>query len=166
MTRTLKITLCALGILLASACTSNSTQKPESYGSAPAAATPVVAASGPAGVAVAQNPLGQILTDAHGRALYLFEGDTGTTSTCVGECASHWPPLTTVGAPTAGTGVDAALLNASPRPDGTLQVTYNGHPLYYYDDDHDPGTTKGQGESAFGAKWYVLTPAGAKIDQD
>jgi predicted lipoprotein with Yx(FWY)xxD motif len=74
--------------------------------------------------------------------------------------------LLTAGAPTAAAGVNAALISTSPRADGTTQVTFNGHPLYYYDDDHGPGTTEGQGESAFGAKWYVLTPAGLKIDKD
>ena len=64
--------------------------------------------------------------------------------------------------------MNASLLATSPRSDGTTQVTYNGHPLYYYDDDADagPGSTKGQGENAYGAKWYLLTPAGAKIDKD
>jgi predicted lipoprotein with Yx(FWY)xxD motif len=66
----------------------------------------------------------------------------------------------------AGAGVTTALLATSPRPDGTTQLTYNGHPLYYYDDDHGPGTTAGQGESSYGANWYLLTPAGLKIDQD
>jgi predicted lipoprotein with Yx(FWY)xxD motif len=114
----------------------------------------------------AQNPLGTILTDDRGRALYLFVADTGTTSTCAGECAKEWPPLTTKGAPVAGSGVNAALLSTTSRTDGTTQLTYNGHPLYYYDDDKGPGTTKGQGETSYGANWYDLAPAGVKIDKD
>jgi predicted lipoprotein with Yx(FWY)xxD motif len=62
--------------------------------------------------------------------------------------------------------VNAALLSTTSRTDGTTQLTYNGHPLYYYDDDKGPGTTKGQGETSYGANWYVLAPAGVKIDKD
>ena len=169
MKRNLQLVGCTLGVLLASACSSGGStaggyQKP----SAPAASTtaPAMSAAEPTGVATASNSVGPILTDTKGRALYLFEGDKGLTSTCAGRCATEWPPLTTPGPPVAGTGVNAALLSTSPRPDGTLQVTYNGHPLYYYDDDHGPGTTAGQGESSYGAKWYLLTPAGLKIDDD
>jgi predicted lipoprotein with Yx(FWY)xxD motif len=168
MKRTLQIAGCAVGVVLASACSSAGSQKPATgYGSTTTPASSAAAApSGPAGIATAQNSLGPILTDAKGRALYLFEADTSPTSTCTGGCAEKWPPLLTSGAPTAAAGVNAALLSTSPRADGTTQVVVNGHPLYYYDDDHGPGTTEGQGESSFGAKWYVLTPAGLKIDKD
>jgi predicted lipoprotein with Yx(FWY)xxD motif len=164
MNRQLSLAVCAFGVLLVSACTSNSAQKP-AYGTT-ASTNSATDATGPAHVMTAQNPLGTILTDARGRALYLFVADTGTTSTCTGDCAKEWPPLTTTGAPVAGAGVNPALLSTSPRPDGTTQLTYNGHPLYYYDDDKGPGTTEGQGENKWGANWYVLTPAGVKIDKD
>lgn len=165
MTRHLQLVVCAFGALLASACSSPSSpggdQKP-----AADTVTEAAAPSGPAGIATAQTPLGTILTDSHGRAVYLFVADKGVTSTCTGTCAQEWPPVTSTGPATVGAGLNSALISSSPRPDGTAQVTYNGHPLYYYDDDKGPGTTAGQGETSFGANWYVLSPAGAKIDND
>ncbi|CAN5260155.1 hypothetical protein BH09ACT8_BH09ACT8_56790 [soil metagenome] len=165
MDRRLQLPVCAIGVLLASACSSPS--GPASY-QKPAAdtATKAAAPSGPAGIATAQTPLGTDLTDSNGRAVYLFVADKGVTSTCTGPCTQEWPPLTTTGSTTAGPGANSALLSTSPRPDGTVQVTYNGHPLYYYDDDKGPGTTAGQGVTSFGANWYLLNPAGAKIDKD
>jgi predicted lipoprotein with Yx(FWY)xxD motif len=163
MKRQLTLAVCAFGVLLVSACSSSSDQKPATAYGASASTT---AAAGPAHVMTAQNSLGTILTDDRGRALYLFVADTGTTSTCAGDCAKEWPPLTTNGAPVAATGVNAAMLSTTSRTDGTTQLTYNGHPLYYYDDDKGPGTTEGQGEHKYGADWYVLSPAGAKIDKD
>jgi predicted lipoprotein with Yx(FWY)xxD motif len=167
MNRQLPLAACAFGLLLVSACSSSGDQKPATpaYG-ATASATAAANATGPAHVMTAQNPLGTILTDDRGRALYLFVADTGTTSTCTGDCAKEWPPLTTTGAPVAGAGVDRAMLATTPRTDGTTQISYNGHPLYYYDDDKGPGTTEGQGEHKWGAAWYVLTPAGVKIDRN
>ncbi|MDQ3865930.1 MAG: hypothetical protein M3304_03750 [Actinomycetota bacterium] len=122
------------------------------------------AAGGPATIAVASSSLGRILVDGQGRTLYLFEKDTGTTSTCSGGCASSWPPVTTSGAPKASKGAVAAKLATSKRSDGTLQVTYNGHPLYLYAGDSKPGQTNGEGLDQFGAEWYVLSPAGDKVE--
>jgi predicted lipoprotein with Yx(FWY)xxD motif len=171
MNRYLQIAGCAFGVLLASACSSgggSAYQKSATPGGSTAAPATSTAPNmtGPAGVMATQNSLGTILTDLHGRAVYLFEADKASTSTCTDRCTQEWAPLTTTGTPTAGAGVNTALLATSPRPDGTTQLTYNGHPLYYYDDDHGPGTTAGQGENSFGAKWYVLNPAGLKIDND
>lgn len=167
MNRYVQLPLCALGMLLASACSSSTGANPATPASSTTTAAMSAAASaGPVGIMTAQNPLGTILTDDHGRAVYLFVADKGTTSTCSGPCAKEWPPLTTTGAPVAGAGVNAAMLSTTARADGTTQLTYNGHPLYYYDDDKGPGTTKGQGETSYGANWYVLNPAGAKIDND
>jgi predicted lipoprotein with Yx(FWY)xxD motif len=167
MDRHLQLVVCAFGVLLASACSSPSAPSGYQQPAAPAdSVTKAAETSEPAGIATAQTPLGTILTDAHGRAVYLFVADRGATSTCNGACAQEWPPLTTTGAPAAGAGANSALIATSPRADGTTQVTYNGHPLYYYDDDKGPGTTAGQGENSFGADWYLLTPAGAKIDND
>jgi predicted lipoprotein with Yx(FWY)xxD motif len=110
--------------------------------------------------------LGTYLVDGQGRAVYLFEADKGSSSTCYGACASAWPPTTTSAQPTAGPGVDASKLGTTKRNDGTLEVTYAGHPLYYFAKDAQTGKTAGQGVNAFGAKWYVLSPAGQKIDTD
>jgi predicted lipoprotein with Yx(FWY)xxD motif len=115
-------------------------------------------------VDVAGSPLGQLLVDGSGRTLYLFELDKGTSSTCDGPCAQAWPPLLTTGAPSAGTGTNAADLGTTTRKDGKTEVTYHGHPLYYYAGDSKPGATTGQGLNQFGAKWYVLAPSGDKID--
>lgn len=174
MNRTLQLAGCVFGMLLATACSSGGAtaggyQKsatPAASTTAPKTTAPAKDGAEPAGVASAPNSLGSILTDAKGRALYLFEADKGPTSTCTGGCAQMWPPLTTPGAPVAGADVNAALLATNPRSDGAMQVTYNGHPLYYYDGDQGPGTTAGQGNNSFGAKWYLLTPAGLKIDTD
>lgn len=112
--------------------------------------------------------LGTFLVDGTGRTLYLFEADRTTHSTCTAACATAWPPLLTAGGtmPTGAAGVQGGLIGASTRADGTTQVTYAGHPLYRYADDTAPGTTHGQGSSAFGAKWYVVAPSGKKIDTD
>jgi predicted lipoprotein with Yx(FWY)xxD motif len=96
--------------------------------------------------------------------VYLFEGDTGSSSSCSGECAAVWPPVTTTGMPQATGGASATKLGTITRSGGITQVTYNGHPLYYYSKDGDAGDAYGQGIKAFGAGWYVLTPSGNKID--
>lgn len=126
----------------------------------PPAATPATAAT----VALATNSkLGQILVDGSGRTLYLFEADKSTTSTCYSDCAQYWPPLLTNGAPQAGAGVTASLLGTTKRTDGTTEVTYGGHPLYYVVTDHNPGDATGQGVNNFGAPWNVVGPDGKQI---
>jgi predicted lipoprotein with Yx(FWY)xxD motif len=114
-------------------------------------------------VVVAKSRLGRILVDSKGITLYDFVQDKGTTSTCYGACAALWPPLITKGKPIAGPGVRASLLGTTKRKDGKLEVTYNGHPLYYFVTDRKPGQTTGQGISQFGAPWWVLSPAGKEI---
>jgi len=115
-------------------------------------------------VAVATDAkLGQILVDDKGLTLYLFVADTGTASTCYSSCATIWPPVLTTGAPQAGTGVNASLLGTTTRTDGKVEVTYAGHPLYYFLQDKAPGDTKGQGINGFGGLWWVLGPSGAAI---
>ena len=86
------------------------------------------------------------------------------TSTCSGACAAAWPPDTVTGTPQAGSGVSQSLLGTITRPDGTMQLTYNGHPLYYFTADTGGGTAHGQGTTAFGAEWYVVSASGSKID--
>jgi predicted lipoprotein with Yx(FWY)xxD motif len=132
------------------------------YGSA--ATTPAPASGAATVVGTRASSLGSILVDGRGRTLYLFEKDRGTTSACDGSCAAIWPPLTTTTAPRAGTGAAAARLGTARRADGTLGVTYAGHPLYLYAGDAKPGDATGQGVDQFGAEWYVLSPAGAKVD--
>jgi predicted lipoprotein with Yx(FWY)xxD motif len=113
---------------------------------------------------VTTNPkLGRILVDANGRTLYDFPIDKGTMSVCYGACASLWPPLTTHDRPVAGTGVSASVIGTSKRRDGTTEVTYAGHPLYYYAPDRTRGQITGQALNQFGAPWYALAPDGREI---
>jgi predicted lipoprotein with Yx(FWY)xxD motif len=111
----------------------------------------------------ANTSLGKILVDAQGRTIYLFQKDSGTKSTCSGACATAWPPVRTNGKPTVGSGLTASKVGTTPRSDGKPQVTYNGHPLYLFQDDQNPGDTNGQGVNGFGAPWYVMSPAGDAI---
>jgi predicted lipoprotein with Yx(FWY)xxD motif len=118
--------------------------------------------TGPATVMVSDNAeLGDILTDDNGMTLYLFTNDTPGTSNCYDQCAVNWPPLLTSGDPIAGEGADAGLIGTTERTDGTVQVTYNGWPLYYWINDTGPGDTTGQG---VGEVWYVLSPQGEMIE--
>lgn len=121
--------------------------------------TPAAGASTSAtGLMVTQNAtLGQILTDDQGRTVYLFMKDTNNTSNCTGTCAQTWPSFSLQGTPTAGTGVNASMIGSITRSDGATQVTYNGHPLYYFSGDKAPGDTKGQG---VGGNWFTVTPSG------
>ena len=106
---------------------------------------------------------GSFLTNGSGRAVYLWAADSMNKSTCSGACAGAWPPVTTMGKVTAADGAKAADLGTITRSDGTKQVTYSGHPLYYFAGDSGPGQTNGQGSDSFGAKWWLVAPAGAKI---
>src|SRR4051812_5088133 len=127
-----------------------------------ASATALAAAAG-ATVAVRRSPPGAILVDGKGLTLYDFAKDKGNKSACYGACAALWPPFTTKGKPHAGRGINARLLGTTRRKDGTLEVTYNRHPLYYYVADKRPGQTTGQGLPQFGAPWWALAPSGKEI---
>jgi predicted lipoprotein with Yx(FWY)xxD motif len=173
---------CAAAVALtASACTTSSTSSSDSATAPPAspasasaqASSPAAAASAPASAAAVTVGLKSIsgiedmaLVDGKGRALYLFEADTNGASTCTGACAAAWPPVTVSGTAQAGSGVTQSLLGTVKRADGTEQVSYNGHPLYYFVGDTGPGMAKGQDSKAFGADWYVLNAKGSKIDDD
>jgi predicted lipoprotein with Yx(FWY)xxD motif len=117
-------------------------------------------------VSVAGSRLGRILVDGRGRTLYLFEKDVRGRSACAGTCAVYWPPLLTNNKPTVGAGAKRNLLGVTRRSDGTRQVTYAGHPLYRFVQDTRRGQTNGQDLHDFGAGWYVLSPAGQKVERD
>lgn len=104
--------------------------------------------------------VGTVLVGPQGRAVYVYTPDTGTTSTCYGACATAWPPLTTSARATAGSGAMASQLGTTKRRDGTVQVTYAGHPLYYFAGDKSPGTANGQGLEGI---WWVMTAGGKEI---
>lgn len=124
---------------------------------------PSQAVAGTTIAAAGNAKLGQILVDSAGMTVYLFVADTGSVSTCYTSCPQIWPPIATTGAPHAGTGATASLLGTSKRTDGKTQVTYAGHPLYYFVNDKKAGDTTGQGVNGFGAQWWVLSPTGAAI---
>jgi predicted lipoprotein with Yx(FWY)xxD motif len=124
------------------------------------------ATHGGATVSTGASKLGRILVDSRGRTRYLFEKDKRGHSACAGACATYWPPLLTKGGPTAARAAKQALLGTTHRADGTTQVTYAGHPLYRFVQDTKPGQTTGQDLRDFGARWYVLAPAGTKIESD
>jgi predicted lipoprotein with Yx(FWY)xxD motif len=102
---------------------------------------------------------GTILFDDSDRAIYLFTKESSVRSECYGACAAAWPPVLTDGKPQAGTGTDAGLFGTTKRTDGSTQVTYNGHPLYYYVDD-PPGQVLCHDVEEFGGIWYVVKPSG------
>ena len=123
-------------------------------------AVPAFAAPPQAKVLVRSTTVGKVLVDARGRTLYLRAIDTPGKSTCYGSCAAAWPPFVTAGKPRAGSGVKPALLGTAKRKDGTLQVTYAGHRLYFYGQDTKAGQILGQ---ATGGIWWVLGASGQKI---
>jgi predicted lipoprotein with Yx(FWY)xxD motif len=114
-------------------------------------------------VQVRRTRLGKILVDSRGRTLYLFKKDTRAKSRCSGSCAVNWPPLLATGRPRAGSGINASKLATTRRSDGKTQLVYNGHPLYRFIGDEKPGNTNGEGLTAFGARWFVVSPAGNEI---
>jgi predicted lipoprotein with Yx(FWY)xxD motif len=170
-----RIAIMAAAALFAAGCGGSATAGSGGY-TAPASATSPSAAAptaGPAGspspavgtVAAAPTRLGQVLVDGRGLTLYLFEADKNGSSVCYAGCAANWPPLLAEGMPVAGTGTEQSLLGTTSRRDGKVQVTYNGSPLYYFVADKKPGDLLGQGIDAFGGEWYVLSPAGTKIEE-
>jgi predicted lipoprotein with Yx(FWY)xxD motif len=137
---------------------SSSTSSTASTGSTSSAAQ-----SGGAIVEVASNPtLGSILVDAEGQTLYIFQKDSGGKSSCSGSCAKVWPPEVTTSSPKAGSGASASKLGTVKRSDGTMQVTYAGHPLYTYTADTSAGQVNGNGINSYGGIWNAVQPSGTK----
>ena len=120
--------------------------------------TPGAAQAGDADLGIATTELGDVLVDAGGMTLYAFTPDEQGDSTCLDECADRWPPVPE--AATAGEGLDPALLGTTTRPDGDVQATYGGWPLYRFAADVAPGDVTGQG---VGQVWYVLDATGAPV---
>ena len=123
----------------------------------------VTSGSAPAAVATHSGPNGTYLTDGNGKTLYVFSKDTGSSSTCSGACMSEWPPLTTKGAPTASSGAQSSMLGTTSRGGGVTQVTYNGHPVYYFSGDSSTGDMNGQGLTDFGGHWAIAGPDGSPL---
>ena len=111
------------------------------------------------GISADDSDYGTMLFDERGQAIYLFDKETSDTPECYGDCAAEWPPVLTEGPPEAGGDVDAGLLGTTERDDGSVQVTYNGHPLYFYADE-DPGEVLCHDVDDYGGTWLVVTPEG------
>ena len=127
---------------------------------APTAASPAAEAS----LSVASDAkLGKILVDSKGMTLYMYTKDTANQSNCTAGCLKAWPPLLTQGSPKLGDGVDAALVTNTKMADGTMIVTYNKMPLYYWAKDTKAGDTTGQG---VGGVWFVVSPDGKPVGMD
>jgi predicted lipoprotein with Yx(FWY)xxD motif len=124
---------------------------------------PQPTATASSAVGIRTTPLGKTLVDANGRTLYLFAGDRLNVSTLSGAGLSVWPRFVVTGSVKATNGAQAAKIGTITSPSGIRQVTYEGHPLYYYVGDSAPGSTRGQGLNQFGALWYVLGPGGDAV---
>ena len=139
-----------------------------------AAASPSAPASSAAGSSASASTTGTVittqagsagafLTTASGRTVYLWAKDGTNMSACSGACAAAWPPVPATGTLTAAGSAKASDLGTITRSDGTKQVTYDGHPLYYFAGDSAAGQTNGQGSDNFGAKWWLVAPSGAEV---
>ncbi len=107
--------------------------------------------------------LGPVLVNSKGHTLYLFKKDRNDRSACNGMCPQFWPPLLSHGKASAGPGVKASMLGTTRRSNRSLQVTYNKHPLYTFVLDKRAGQTNGEGNLAFGARWYSVSSRGAAV---
>jgi predicted lipoprotein with Yx(FWY)xxD motif len=168
------VALAAVGALAAGCGSSNSSSGGSSSATTSAGATTGGAnagggayggygGGGGASTAPTQTGAAMVLVGSNGRTLYVFDKDQPNQSACSGACVSAWPVDQTSGTPKAGSGVQASLLGTIKRSDGTTQVTYNHHPLYYYSGDTASGQQNGQGLNAFGAFWYVVSPSGNQM---
>lgn len=124
-----------------------------------ALATAALASTSSSTISLRTTAVGKVLVGANGRTLYLFTADKGKESVCYSTCAKFWPPLI-ASKPTVGIGLKASLLGTTKRKDGKLQVTYGGHPLYFFLLDKKAGDIKGQGYVHFGGTWWVESGAG------
>ena len=158
MRRHLIVASLAAAVLALTACGSSSSSSSSS--AAPSSTPAAGASSSSSGNTLMVRTIGstQVLTNSAGLTLYWFAPDTSTTSKCTGSCATYWPPVK--GPATAGSGVTGTL-GVITRPDGTMQATYDGHPLYTYIADTAPGQNKGNGKNLSGGLWYEMTVSGA-----
>ena len=155
--------LLAIGLLAAACGSSGTSSSTPAASSAPAASSTASGSTAALVITTKSGSAGTYLTNGSGRAVYLFAKDPKNTSECSGACAAAWPPVPAGGTVTASGSAVSADLGSITRSDGTKQVTYDGHPLYYFAGDTGAGTTSGQGSTAFGAKWWLVGPSGASI---
>ena len=160
-TSRLTVALAAAG-LFAAACGGSSSGSKAQVASNNPPPSSTTGAGAKVSITTHKGPAGTYLTDAHGKSLYMFALDAGGQSMCSGSCATHWPPLAGASAQTAGA-ANAAQTATIKRGDGTSQITYAGHPLYYYAGDDSAGDTYGQGLDMDGGKWWLVDPSGKPI---
>jgi predicted lipoprotein with Yx(FWY)xxD motif len=149
--------------LLATACGAAAASPSAPASSAPAAGSSASAPATGTVITTHAGSAGAFLTNGSGRAVYLWAKDGMNMSACSGACAAAWPPVPATGTLTATGGAKASDLGTITRSDGTKQVTYDGHPLYYFVGDSAAGQTNGQGSDNFGAKWWLVGSSGAEI---
>jgi predicted lipoprotein with Yx(FWY)xxD motif len=157
---------CVVGAIAAFAAACGGGSSPSSA-TAPSPASSAAAAAPAAGSAVSvsthNGAYGTYLSDGAGHTLYMFEPDKNGSSTCYGSCAKFWPPLTSSSAARAAAGLQQSKLGTTKRTDGATQITYAGHPLYYFAEDKSVGDAKGEGLNLSGGEWYLLSSSGASI---
>ena len=157
----------AFGVaLLVAACSTGSSGTAAAGSSSPAGASSSSAAAGGSGstvITTVSSSAGTFLANSSGHAVYLWTKDSNGMSACSGACAGAWPPVTTTGTVTASGGAKSSDLGTITRSDGTKQVTYDGHPLYFFSGDSGPGMASGQGNDGFGAKWWLVSPSGSDV---
>lgn len=157
----------AFGVaLLVAACSTGSSGTAAAGSSSPAGASSSSAAAGGSGstvITTVSSSAGTFLANSSGHAVYLWTKDSNGMSACSGACAGAWPPVTTTGTVTASGEAKSSDLSTITRSDGTKQVTYDGHPLYFFSGDSGPGMASGQGNDGFGAKWWLVSPSGSDV---
>ncbi len=140
----------------------------ETPSQSPSASPPRATPSADAGekgrvIKTAGSDYGQMLFDSAGQAIYLFDKETTSAPGCYGQCAQDWPPILTKGPPQASGGARQELLGTTRRKDGSMQVTYDGHPLYSYTHE-EPNQVLCHNVSEYGGLWLVVTPSGEPAD--
>lgn len=174
MSRALAVVAIAAGLGVTGCGGDDESSDPEPSGGGTAAESPVTeeasaekaaaqkeAAAGTT-VKLGDSQYGRILFGGNDQAIYLFDKEGGPTSECYGECAAAWPPVLTEGEPRAAGGASAGMLGTTERDDGSVQLTYNGHPLYYYAHE-GPGEVTCHDVEEFGGLWLVLDAAGDAV---
>lgn len=129
---------------------------PESLGSSQATSTTGTL------VTTGDSEFGKMLFNEENQAIYIWELEESNKAECYSNCAEAWPPVLTDGTPRAGVGVNTALLGTTKRTDGSTQVTYNGHPLYYYAHE-GAGEVKCHNIRTHGGYWWVIDPNGDRV---
>jgi len=142
-----------------SSATARVTEAPTATTSEPAPSTTAKPTQRGTRIVAAGSEFGTMLFDGTGQAIYLFDIETTAKPECYDACAEAWPPVLTTGDPLAGPGVESSLLATTERTDGTIQVTYNDHPLYFYahENKHE---VRCHDIFLNGGNWYVVQPGG------